>query len=184
MIFAGCFEWFWCHNRNAITGNHRYVVTRLEEKGDEVRGRQRDGDVARWPVIGQISSVSIINHEDHFLQEIQGFNGNEEHGEQHTVTRSFFDILIRGIGVLLGRLRDSARATPSRGHGPSIVSHDGSPLVSLRPYHYPHVQKGEIEKLITIMLRAGIIRGSHIPFSSPVLLYKKKDGSWCFCIDY
>ena len=65
---------------------------------------------------------------------------------------------------------------PKKGHEHNIILQDGCPSISVRPYRYHHIQKDEIERLIAKMLVAGIIRVSKRPYSSPVLLVKKKNG--------
>jgi len=60
----------------------------------------------------------------------------------------------------------------------------GSQPVNVRPYRYSPAQKLEIEKQVNDMLQNGIIRVSSNPYASPVLFVKKKDGTWCFCVDY
>ena len=47
--------------------------------------------------------------------------------------------------------------------------------VNIRSYRYPPKLKFEIEKMIKDMLNQSIIRPSHSPFPSLVLLVKKKD---------
>ena len=56
--------------------------------------------------------------------------------------------------------------------------------MAVRPYRYPQLQKDELERQCEEMLQQGTIRNSTSPFSAPVLLVKKQDGSWRFCVDY
>jgi hypothetical protein len=73
---------------------------------------------------------------------------------------------------------------PTRACDHSIPLIEGAAPFSSRPYRFAPALKDEIEKQISDMLKNGIIQPSSSPFSSSVLLVKKKDNSWRFCVDY
>lgn len=60
----------------------------------------------------------------------------------------------------------------------------GAQPFSVKPYRYPPKLKDEIEQQVQDMLQQGVIQKSSSAFASPVLLVKKKDGTWRFCVDY
>ena len=63
---------------------------------------------------------------------------------------------------------------PTREIDHKIPLKDGTEAINVRPYRYAYFQKTEIENQVRDMLNAGLIRPSTSPFSSPVLLVKKK----------
>jgi hypothetical protein len=73
---------------------------------------------------------------------------------------------------------------PARPYDHRIHLLPGTAPVAVRPYRYPQLQKDELERQCAAMLAQGIIRPSTTPFSAPVLLVRKPDESWRFCIDY
>jgi hypothetical protein len=60
----------------------------------------------------------------------------------------------------------------------------GARPVQLRPYRYAPALKSEIEKQVINMLQTRIIQNINSEFSSPVILVKKKDNTYHFCVDY
>jgi hypothetical protein len=73
---------------------------------------------------------------------------------------------------------------PARPYDHRIDLLPGTAPMAVCPYQYPQLQKDELEHQCAAMLAQGIIRPSTCPFSAPVLLVRKPDESWRFCIDY
>ena len=70
----------------------------------------------------------------------------------------------------------------------SLVQHvidtgDAMPIKQ-RPYRTSPECKQEIDRQVEDMLQKGIVQESVSPWSSPVVLVKKKDGSFRFCVDF
>jgi hypothetical protein len=93
------------------------------------------------------------------------------------------------LQALLSR-HQTVFSTP-QGLPPSRSVHDhliplvpGSLPPNIRPYRHPFAQKNEIEKMVQELLTAGVIHASTSPYSSPVVMVLKKEGSWRMCPDF
>jgi hypothetical protein len=91
-------------------------------------------------------------------------------------------------GLKLGRRSETGRekrVTPEFGERKEEkILPPNSGRYTVRPYRYPPALKDEIETQVKQLLDQGVILKSQSPFSSPVLLVKKKDRTWRFCVDY
>lgn len=85
-------------------------------------------------------------------------------------------------------------ATPTtfplkRQHDHQILLQTGMESVNIRPvntmpYRHPPIQMDAIEQMMKELLETRVIRPSKSPFTSPIVMVKKKDESWRMCIDY
>ncbi|GKG37160.1 hypothetical protein Tco_0447333, partial [Tanacetum coccineum] len=53
---------------------------------------------------------------------------------------------------------------------------DTSPI-NIRPYKHPSNQKDDVEAMVKELMESGVIRDSQSPYSSPIVMVKKKDGT-------
>jgi hypothetical protein len=67
--------------------------------------------------------------------------------------------------------------------GMQITLQDDIP-VSYRPYRLAYSERNVVRRIVQDLLNNGIIRDSESPYSSPILLVKKKSGEYRMCVDY
>ena len=63
------------------------------------------------------------------------------------------------------------------------VEVDGGPIRQ-RMYRYSAEERTRIQEHVEDILKKDVIDSSNSPWASPVVMVRKKDGSWRFCIDY
>nr|GEV48449.1 reverse transcriptase [Tanacetum cinerariifolium]GEV70891.1 reverse transcriptase [Tanacetum cinerariifolium] len=73
---------------------------------------------------------------------------------------------------------------PKRLHDHTISLIPNTLPISIRLYKHPSNKKDAVELMVKELLDSRLIRNSQSPFSSPIVIVKKKDGSWRMCVDY
>ncbi|XP_073699461.1 uncharacterized protein [Garra rufa] len=86
---------------------------------------------------------------------------------------------------LVGQFQDVFSDTPGQ---TNVLSHDihtpPGVVVRQRPYRVPEARRQAIEQEVQKMLKLGVIEPSRSPWSSPIVLVPKPDGTLRFCNDY
>jgi hypothetical protein len=93
----------------------------------------------------------------------------------------------RFLDTLRSKLKAFAthpKKTPTTPITSHYIDTGGHRPINVPPYRTGPAQKQEIDKLVQDMLDNNVIRPSKSPYSSPVLLVKKSDGTYRFCVDY
>ncbi|KAL7827668.1 hypothetical protein SRHO_G00333860 [Serrasalmus rhombeus] len=95
-------------------------------------------------------------------------------------SRLLWALLQANLDVFAAREEDCTRT--------SLVQHQidtGSTApIRLRAHRLPIAKQQAAEQKLKEMAESGVIEPSNSPWAAPVVLVKKKDGSWRFCVDY
>ncbi len=86
---------------------------------------------------------------------------------------------------LIGQFSDVFSPLPGQ---TNIIQHDiqtpPGVIIRQRPYRVPEARRRAIEEEVQQMLKLGVIEPSRSPWSSPIVLVPKPDGTLRFCNDY
>ncbi len=95
------------------------------------------------------------------------------------------DAQIKDLHHLIGQFSDVFSPIPGR---TQVLQHDvrtpPGTVVRQRPYRVPEARRHAIEEEVQEMLRFGVIEPSWSPWSSPIVMVPKPDGTLRFCNDF
>lgn len=134
------------------------------------------------PILWDFDKLTMSFWRDDHQVAWHGHGGDSFPPQAHALTgRDLLPELLQEFDDLFN---EPSGLPPERSHDHRIPLISDTAVVAVRPYRYPQLLKDEIERQCAAMLAQGIIQKSDSEFSSPVLLVKKQDKTWHFCVDY
>ena len=164
--------WVRCDFKNLIMEynyNGRKIVLRGTHQTTLkwMQGKTKSNGRAISP---ELSAITVCDYASTLLQLESKVGCSEEIQQVLSEYESVFDV--------------PKELPPKRAHDHKIPLVPNTPHVIIRPYKHPPNQKDAIEVMVKELLDSGVIRNSQSPFSSPIVMVKKKDGTWRMCVDY
>ena len=137
---------------------------------------------AAEPFIENTESQYIkTKQEIHDILECNASNFDIDLGNVPTTHRSDFETLMNDN---LDLFAESDLQLGRTGLVKISIDTGDHPPIKQKPYRTPFSQRPQIEKTLSGMLEANIIRPSTSPWASPIVVVPKKDGSKRMCVDY
>ena len=124
-----------------------------------------------------VSSTPDKDRVPHHLEEIYGqVKEDLDAGAAERVR----ELLIKHRGAFAKSKDDLGRTSLFQHKIPT----GDAPAIRQHPRRLPFAKRADCAKEVERMLNMGVITPSMSPWASPVVMVKKKYGSWRFCIDY
>ncbi|XP_076952176.1 uncharacterized protein LOC143625820 [Bidens hawaiensis] len=175
----------WLQGLDDITWNFKDLTMKFKSDGRVIKlkgaksngvslcaSEKLDGLMSNANQLAQIFSLHLLNTE-----EIPSLPSVQE----QVATSPHLEALLQKYSDVFAMPKS---LPPSRVCDHKIVLKDNSKVIAQKPYRYPAAQKDIIEQMTQELLDMGIIRESTSSFAAPVVLVKKKDGTWRMCVDY
>ena len=171
---------------SVCNSNNRSLLIRLLNTGQERIELQKGAKIAEFcPVVYQPSNSDQNN--DH-TQVVGGvFKENQE--TIHELKSAISPILSEhDQKALLSTLSKYLDVFDNKLGHTSVVTHSidtgDSPPICQRPRRMPYAYRQDAQSQIEEMLEQKVIKPSASPWASPIVLVRKKDGKYRFCVDY
>ena len=131
-----------------------------------------------------IGSLETVELDDPILDETKSVKGDEisfDLSHLQDTEKETMQQILQKYQTLFAKDLSELGAT-------SVVKHKidtgQAPPIKQLPRRLPNVLKPVVEEQVNEMLAHGVVRPSKSPWASPIVLVKKKDGTWRFCVDF
>ncbi|XP_060062936.1 uncharacterized protein LOC132543450 [Ylistrum balloti] len=138
-------------------------------------------------VMNTVVSEEDVDDEMEFPCELETvpIDNRTENIEHVEISSDLTEVRTAEVKKLMTDFQDVLTDLPGRTNLAEHVIHTSTKdPVHVKPYQLPYNTKEVIGEEVKKMLEMGVIEPSTSPYSAPVVLIKKKDGTNRFCIDF